>query len=77
MWPPVIDHQRELINQNELEARIAAQEKFCEDNDYQRFAPKRGICYHCKQQIYDKISLEQAGSDYITGCPFCHWSFCS
>ena len=27
-------------------------------------------------KILPGITVEQAGSERITGCPFCHWSFC-
>ena len=49
------------------------------------FAPKSGICYKCRKQIYEKfvhkngittgITVEDAKS-LVTGCPHCHRSYC-
>ena len=66
---------------------IAAQERYCKKNSYPHFAPSNGICYRCHQQIYaegikrsgnlsEGISVEKAGSELITGCPHCNWSYC-
>ena len=73
------------------EAAIAAQKKYCEDNEVPHFAPSDGYCYHCGRNIYDLyisttisrecgigesgITVEQAGKRLITGCPHCHYSF--
>lgn len=43
------------------------------------FAPKSGKCYFCKRDITQGekgITLEQLGDYIITGCPYCHRSFC-
>lgn len=43
------------------------------------FAPKGGKCYFCKKDITQGekgITLEQLGNYIITGCPYCHRSFC-
>lgn len=43
------------------------------------FAPKNGICYHCKKNIAEgakAITLESLGNYVITGCPYCHHSYC-
>ena len=54
-----------------------AQEEYCKKNKLPYFAPPRGICPSCRQVIYAKsvISIEKAGSQLITGCPYCHYSF--
>lgn len=36
------------------------------------FGPSDGICWNCKKQIFEVLSGESA----ITGCPFCHRSYC-
>lgn len=63
----------------------AAQRKYCEDHNYPHFAPT-SRCFRCNKIIYKQyenqngiktgISVERAGSELITGCPHCHWSFC-
>lgn len=64
-----------------------AQEHYCKKNNYPYFAPESGICWKCNQQIYTEgknrmgnlskgISVEKAGSELITGCPHCNWSYC-
>lgn len=44
--------------------------KFCADNDYTDFTYD-GICFRCKRNIFEYYD----GTEYITGCPFCHYSF--
>ncbi len=60
---------------------IEAQERYCEENKYPLFAPGNGMCYRCHRNIYKEIngygiSVEAAGTQLITGCPHCNWSFC-
>ena len=67
-----------------------AQAEYCKKNNAPHFAPnwRNGYrCYWCHHNIYqplksqwdgemiDGISVEEAGSTLITGCPFCHYSF--
>lgn len=43
------------------------------------FAPSDGKCYCCGKNIAEGpngITLEQLGDYIITGCPYCHCSFC-
>lgn len=54
----------------------AAQEKYCKEKDLPHFASKDGVCWKCNGQIYDKISVEKAGRELITGCPLCTKSYC-
>ena len=64
---------------------IAAQEEYCEKHGAPHFAPHSGLCFRCHLQIYGilvadgketyGISVEKAGNQLITGCPFCHISF--
>lgn len=69
-----------MENQNETATRaekIAAQKELCNKNDYPHFAPGDGNCFRCHNNIYDKISLEKAKTQLITGCPHCNYSYCS
>lgn len=54
----------------------AAQDQYCVENDKPHFAPYSGYCYACGADIYSLISVEEAGRRLITGCPFCHASYC-
>ena len=69
---------------NSSEAR-AVQDKYCKENGYPHFAPESGKCWSCNSDIYAQInhgeyktgiSVEEAGSTLITGCPHCHISYC-
>ena len=55
-----------------------AQDEFCDREHDPHFAPHSGICFHCHQNIYAEggISVEEAGRELVTGCPFCNYSFC-
>ena len=56
-----------------------AQKKYCEEHNLPHFAPESGVCWRCGNNIYygqRGISVEEAGSTLITGCPHCHWSYC-
>lgn len=73
-------------------AAVIAQRKYCDEHNAPFFAPTGNIgygCYRCNQNIYlplghdelfDRdspgISVEEAATKLITGCPFCHYSFC-
>jgi hypothetical protein len=61
---------------NKVELCIEAQEKYCTENNIPLFAPSDGECFDCDKQIYNKITLEEAGSKHITGCPYCAYSYC-
>ena len=70
----------------------AAQEEYCDRTGAPHFAPgfRNGYrCYRCGQNIYggprthlvtgrtsQGYSVEYARDHLITGCPFCHYSFC-
>ena len=56
--------------------KITAQKEYTDKNNLPLFAPRNGKCWCCGNNIYDKISLEKASNDLITGCPFCFRSFC-
>lgn len=63
-----------------------AQKNYCKEKGYPHFAPV-GKCFRCNKNIYEVhtnkytgyesgISVERAGSELITGCPHCNWSYC-
>lgn len=60
-----------------IEADLArqAQNKYRSGNKLPRFAPVDGICYNCHRNIYEGISVEKAGQELVTDCPFCNHSF--
>ena len=58
------------------EKAMKAQKEYCEKNHLPYFAPSRGVCFSCGQNIYTKIGVWTAGHELITGCPHCCRSFC-
>ena len=76
------DNEKELFD---ISLAIAEQKKHQIIHNLPNFAPKSGICCHCKQNIYSQIdhgtfktgiSVEEASSSLITECPHCHKSYC-
>jgi len=70
------------FNPNEA---IKAQKKYQDDKNLPDFAPRDGSCFKCKFNIYREIdhgshktgiSLEEASTQLITGCPHCNRSYC-
>lgn len=57
------------------EACYKAQLAFCEAQKVPFFVPPSGVCYACRQNVYDRHTIGGAGTHLITGCPFCHKSF--
>lgn len=68
---------------------IKVQAALCKEKCYPHFAPSSGNCYNCHENIYTEkevthgdrthsvgISVEKATNELITGCPFCHRSYC-
>jgi hypothetical protein len=70
----------------DVQAAIAAQRKLCDEKKWPHFAPSNGICYKCRRQIYSPVerqvgftsgvSVEQASTELVTGCPHCYMSYC-
>ena len=56
------------------EEKMKAQKEYCKKHDVPFFAPEQ--CYGCNRFFWDKITLEQATNEHITGCPYCGKSFC-
>lgn len=83
----VAESEKEPNEHFNVSDSVAAQERYCKEKEYPHFAPNNGICWKCNQQIYAEgknrmgnlskgISVEEAGSELITGCPHCNWSYC-
>lgn len=65
-----------------------AQAEYCNENKAPHFAPKSGVCWNCNKNIYEElphkyhssimcgISIEEAKSRLVTGCPHCNRSYC-
>lgn len=56
---------------------------FCQKHNYPMYAPKSGLCWYCGKNIYFgyehnnySYSVQAAGEQLITGCPYCHHSYC-
>lgn len=70
-----------------IQEAVKAQAKYCEENEFPLFAPVGGCCWRCGKNIYapvqygnnqeytSGITVKRAGSEPITGCPHCHYSF--
>lgn len=61
-----------------------AQARYCEEHGYHDFTFEYGFCPFCGMNIYDHkpsrwggtgISVEEAGSRLITGCPHCNHTY--
>lgn len=57
------------------ELKILAQEAYCAIHKVPNFVGD-GRCYSCYRNVFNDMTLEKAGSKHITGCPYCHTSFC-
>lgn len=60
----------------DIQAKIDAQTKYCNEHKAPHFAPSDGVCWNCRKQIYSSISLEKADTELVTGCPYCFRSYC-
>ena len=49
---------------------MSLQEEYCNKKGIPMFAPKSLICSKCRKSIKD------SGSELITGCNNCNYSFC-
>lgn len=75
-----------MDNHFNTDEAVAAQRKYCHEKGIPNFAPGLdGKCYRCNKDIYRQIdqgngrttgiSVEQAASSLVTGCPHCNYSF--
>lgn len=67
------------MEKQEYNADLAdkAQREYCQRKEFPSFAPTK-FCYSCDRDIYSEggYSVKEAGERSITGCPFCHRSYC-
>jgi len=61
-----------------------AQAEYCQKHNAPHFAPRDGICFRCKKDIYQEsgipghttgISLEEATTTLVVYCPHCNRSY--
>ena len=72
---------------DEIYKCAANQRKVWEETNLPEFASISGACYKCGRNIYQNYELTNYngkyisygfdGKELITGCPHCHYSFCS
>ena len=60
-----------------VEENINKQREYCKEHNLPFFAPSDGYCWSCNRQIFDGSDENGYYSNHhITGCPFCHRSYC-
>lgn len=73
------------MDKYDVQKSIEAQKRYCEEKGYPHFAPRSGVCWNCRRQIYEAvnnkygetgITTEKAGRELVTGCPHCNRSYC-
>lgn len=55
-----------------------AQKNYCISKGYPVFVPGNGVCYSCHKSIFQgarAITLQEASTRLITGCPYCSTSY--
>ena len=68
-----------MTDMNEItKAAFEAQRKYCYAHRMPMFICRSGTCFRCGRNIFgpDGISVEKAGTQLITGCPYCNASYC-
>lgn len=57
---------------------IRNQEQLCKKRGIPVFMPYNGICWSCGRDIVAPLIKEglNGGETHMTGCPFCHRSYC-
>lgn len=75
-----VDSIRSTVSVLPTEARVLferRQTRYCRDNKLPEFAPSDGNCFNCRRYIYDDAkTADSADKELITGCPFCHRTYC-
>ena len=56
----------------EIKSRIEKYAKWRKEHSFPQFEPPGGICWNCKRQIFEIWD----GTEAVTGCPYCHISYC-
>lgn len=64
-----------------IQKAIEVQHVYCQIKDKPEFAPMTGYCWKCGRNIYDPdreghYDLNYAMTHLITGCPYCHSTYC-
>lgn len=59
----------------DVQAAIKFQAALCEKEKLPHFAPRNGVCWSCRRQIYGPDGGYD-GTSFVTGCPWCHRSYC-
>ena len=74
--PYFLDDKRIKIFNPKL--AIKGQKEYWDKSGAPDFAPNDGRCWNCRSQIYAEggIDVERASNTLVTGCPFCHRSYC-
>ena len=67
----------EQAHEETQQAKVFAQRVFCEGHGVLEVAPLNGYCPMCRNDVYSKMTVEEAGSHHVTFCPHCHHSFAS
>ena len=67
----------EQAHEETQQAKVFAQRIFCEGHGVLEVAPLNGYCPMCRNDVYSKMTVEEAGSHHVTFCPHCHHSFAS
>lgn len=57
---------------DDASARALRQRRLCARSGLPLFAPPSGACYRCGRNVYERLD----GASLVTGCPFCHRTFC-
>jgi len=61
----------------ERKAFLELQAKHCSETGAPHFMPTDGICWHCGRDVV-AVELERGnnGSELVTGCRWCSYSYC-
>lgn len=69
-----------MINTYEIGQSIMLQKQYCDTEKFPLFIPADGVCYNrkCRKNIFNPggYTVQQAAYAHITGCPFCHDTWC-
>ena len=66
VWNETAKKDEELL----VPIHMSKQEKYCKDNKLPMFVALDGHCWNCHRL------LEDTDTEHITGCSYCHRSFC-
>lgn len=59
-------------SEDEIQMRIEKYAVWRQEHNWPQFEPANGICWTCGKQIFKIYD----GTEDITGCPYCHRSYC-